>query len=87
MVGAKKPTIIEGIKKIKRFKKIIVSTECKNTIRELKDLTFKEDKNGNIVEDEFNIDSHCFDSIKYSLDGYEVSDLKDRKNYSTKGRR
>ena len=87
MIGAKKPTIIEGIKKIKRFKKIIVSTDCKNTIRELKDLTFKEDKNGNIIEDEFNIDSHCFDSIKYSLDGYEVSDLKDRKNYSTKGRR
>lgn len=58
MIAAKKPTKIEGIKKIKRFKKIIVSTECKNTTRELKNLTFKEDSNGNIIEDEFNIDAH-----------------------------
>ena len=87
MVGAKKPTKLEGIKKIKRFKKIIVSTDCKNTIRELKDLTFKEDKNGNIIEDEFNIDSHTWDAMKYGLDGYEVADLKDRKNYSGKGKR
>lgn len=87
MIGAKKPTKIEGIKKVKRFKKIIVSSDCRNTVRELRDLTFKEDSNGNIIEDAFNIDSHVFDAIKYGLDGYEVSDLKDRDNYSGKGKR
>lgn len=76
MTGAKKLTNVEQIKKVKRFKKIICSKECRNTIRELKNLTFKEDKNGNIIEDEFNIDAHTFDALKYSLEGYEVSSLK-----------
>ena len=47
-----------------------------NTIKELKNLTYKKDKKGNIIEDEFNIDPHTFSAIWYALDGYEVSDLK-----------
>lgn len=83
MVGAKKGpgSVLAGIKKIKRFKKIICSDECKNTIAELKDLTYATDKQGDIIDDEFNIDPHTFDAIKYSLDGYEVADVKQRKNY------
>ena len=89
MIGAKKGpgSRLQNTKKVKRFKRIICSDECKNTIRELKNLTYAVDKQGNIIEDEFNIDSHCLESIWYGLDGYEVSDLKDRKNYSGKGRR
>lgn len=78
MVAAKKPTKIEGIKKVKRFKRIICSDRCPNTIRELKNLTFKKDRNGNIIEDEFDIDAHTFDAIKYGLDGYEVADIKEK---------
>ena len=63
-------------KKVKRFKNIYCSTECKNTIKELKHLTYKKDKKGNIIEDEFNIDAHTFSAIWYALDGYEVTDLK-----------
>ena len=63
-------------KKVKRFKNIYCSNECKNTIKELKHLTYKKDKKGNIIEDEFNIDPHTFSAIWYALDGYEVSDLK-----------
>ena len=63
-------------KKVKRFKNIYCSTECKNTIKELKHLTYKKDKKGNIIEDEFNIDPHTFSAIWYALDGYEVTDLK-----------
>lgn len=63
-------------KKVKRFKKIICSDECVNTIEELKDLTFKTDKNGEIIEDEFSIDPHTLSAIWYALDDYEVSDLK-----------
>ncbi|MEK4922015.1 PBSX family phage terminase large subunit [Cytobacillus sp. FSL R5-0569] len=66
----------QNTKKVKRFKKIICSKNCPNTIRELKDLTFAVDKEGIIIEDEFNIDPHTFSAIWYGLDGYEVSDLK-----------
>ena len=71
------------IKKYKRIKNIYCSDECKNTIKELKNLTYKKDKKGNIIEDEFNIDPHTFSAIWYALDGYEVSDLKqfDRSKY------
>ena len=89
MIGAKKGpgSRLQNTKKVKRFKKIICSDKCKNTIRELQSLTYATDKLGNIIEDEFNIDSHCLESIWYGLDGYEVSDLKDRENYSGKGAR
>jgi phage terminase large subunit len=63
-------------KKVKRFKKIICSDACVNTIEELKDLTFKTDKLGEIIEDEFSIDPHTLSAIWYALDDYEVSDLK-----------
>lgn len=63
-------------KKVKRFKRIICADNCKNVIDELEDLTFAIDKNGEIIEDEFNIDSHCLSAIWYGLDDYEVSDLK-----------
>ncbi|MGX8125698.1 PBSX family phage terminase large subunit, partial [Clostridioides difficile] len=78
MIGAKKypGSRLQNTKKIKRFKKIICSSECKNVIKELKELTYAIDKQGNMIHDEFNIDPHTFSAIWYGLDGYEVSDLK-----------
>ncbi|MED3441968.1 PBSX family phage terminase large subunit [Bacillus subtilis] len=67
---------LQYTKKVKRFKKIICSDQCPDVVRELKDLTFKVDKDGNIIEDEFNIDPHTFSAIWYGLDDYEVSSLK-----------
>lgn len=68
---------IQYTKKVKRFKKIICSSECPNTFRELHDLTYKKDKTtGEIIEDEFNIDPHTFSAIWYGLDDYEVTSLK-----------
>lgn len=65
-------------KKVKRFKKIVCSNskKCQPIIDELQDLTFKVDKDGEIVEDEFNIDPHTLSAIWYGLDDYEVADLK-----------
>lgn len=63
-------------KKVKRFKKIVCLDNCINTIAELQELTFKEDKDGNVIEDEFNIDPHTLSAIWYGLDDYEVEDLK-----------
>ena len=80
-----KITRLEQVKKVKRFKKIVCSPKCKNTIRELQDLVYKEDSNGNLIYDEFNIDPHTFSAIWYALDDVTVADVKEKKNNSKKG--
>lgn len=81
MYGAKKyiGSRLQNTKKIKRFKKIVCSPKCKNTIRELKDLTYAKDSKGNAIYDEFNIDPHTFSALWYALDTYTVADIKDIK--------
>ena len=76
---------LSNTRKIKRFKKIIVSPKCKNTIRELKDLTYKRDAKGNVVYDKFNIDPHSFSAIWYGLDTVTVADVKVKDFNSKKG--
>lgn len=76
---------LSNTRKIKRFRKIIVSPKCKNTIRELKDLTYKKDPKGNVVYDQFNIDPHTFSAIWYGLDSVTVADVKDKQFYSKAG--
>lgn len=76
---------LSNTRKIKRFKKIIVSPKCKNTIRELKDLTYKKDAKGNIIYDDFSIDPHTFSAIWYGLDTVTVADVKERRFHSKKG--
>ena len=78
MIGAKKPpgSRVQNTKKVKRFKKIICSDICTHTIEELEELTYKLNKDGDIIEDEFEIDPHTFSAIWYALDGYEVADVK-----------
>lgn len=62
MYGCKKyvGSRLQNTKKIKRFNKIVCSPKCKNTIRELKYLTYAKDSKGNAIYDEFNIDAHTF---------------------------
>lgn len=67
---------LQYTKKVKRFKKIICSDKCLHTIAELKELTYKVDKDGNVIEDAFSIDPHTLSAIWYALDDYEISDLK-----------
>ncbi|WP_416730292.1 PBSX family phage terminase large subunit [Fictibacillus sp. JL2B1089] len=78
MRGAKKfqGSRLQYTKKVKRFKKIICSKQCTNTIYELKPLTYKKNKQDEIIPDEFNLDPHTMSAIWYALDDYEVSDLK-----------
>lgn len=78
MSGAKKgpASRLQNTKKVKRFKKIICSACCVHTIEELQELTYKLNKDGEIIEDEFSIDPHTFSAIWYALDGYEVADIK-----------
>lgn len=71
---------LQYTKKMKRFHKIVCSPKCKNTIRELKDLTYAKDSRGNVIYDEFNIDPHTFSALWYALDTYDVSDIKNETN-------
>lgn len=54
---------LQYTKKMKMFKKIVCSPKCKNTIRELKELTYAKDSHGNVIYDEFNIDPHTFNKV------------------------
>lgn len=76
---------LSNTRKIKRFKRIYISPKCKNTLRELKDLTYKKDSKGNVIYDEFNIDPHSFSAIWYALDTVTVADLKEKEFNSRKG--
>lgn len=87
MVPAKKfpGSRLAYTKKVKRFKKIICSPKCINAIRELRNLTYAKDKNGEFIYDEFNIDPHTLSAIWYALDTYDVADLKEEKRNTRKG--
>lgn len=76
---------LANTRKCKRFRKIICSPNCPNTIRELSTLVYKTDPKGNLIYDEFNIDPHTFSAIWYSLDTYEVADIKYIPKNSTRG--
>lgn len=67
---------LANTKKIKRFKNIYCSDKCLNTVKELKNLTYKVNARGDLLEDEFNIDPHTFSAIWYALDDYNVTDMK-----------
>lgn len=76
---------LQNTKKMKRFNKIVCSPKCKNTIRELRDLTYAKDSKGNVIYDEFNIDPHTFSALWYALDTYTVADIKEMKTNSKAG--
>ena len=76
---------LSNTRKVKRFKKIFISPKCKNTIRELRDLTYKKDSKGNAIYDQFNIDPHTFSAIWYALDTVTVADVKEKDFNSKRG--
>lgn len=76
---------LANTRKVKRFRKIVCSPECINTIRELSTLTYAKDQKDNIIFDEFNIDPHTFSAIWYGLDTYTVADVKEELRNSRKG--
>lgn len=76
---------LANTRKCKRFRRIICSPNCPNTIRELSTLIYAKDKNENLIYDEFNIDPHTFSAMWYGLDNYEVADIKEIARNSRKG--
>lgn len=76
---------LANTRKMKRFRRIICSPNCPNTIRELSTLIYAKDKQDNLIYDEFNIDPHTFSAMWYGLDTYEVADVKFIPRNSKKG--
>lgn len=85
MRGCYKLTRLDSTRKIKRFRRIICAPHCRNTIRELKNLTYAVDPKGNLIYDEFNIDAHTFSAIWYGLDTYNVADIKYKTRHNRRG--
>ena len=69
-------SVIEGIRKLKRFYKIVILDSCPNAWRDFSTLSYKEDKNGQKLEKEYTFDAHCVDSVKYAIEDYEVATLR-----------
>lgn len=60
----------DGISHLNGFKEIIIHPRCIHTIEEARKYSYKVDKNGDvlpIIVDDWN---HCWDAIRYGLDGY-----------------
>lgn len=67
---------LSNLKKVKSFRRIICSEACIAAIKELAELVYKQDKNEDIIPDEFNIDSHTLSAIWYALDSYHIANPK-----------
>ena len=77
---------ISNTRKMKRFARIICSSDCINTIKECKDLTYKKKNDGTLDYGHFEIDPHTFSAMWYGLDDYVVATPKERKSHSKRGR-
>ena len=64
-------SVEDGIAFLRGFKKIIIHSRCKHTAEEARLYSYKTDRTTGevlpIIEDKNN---HCWDAIRYSLDGY-----------------
>lgn len=80
--GSKKGagSVLDGLQKIRSFKKVYISRECKQVLEDFGEFSHKKDKNGEYIEDEFNIDSHTIDAIRYALEEYTPRRLKGGNN-------
>ncbi len=61
-------SIEDGIEYIKKFRKIIIHSECKNMIYEMKTYCYKTDKlTGKILPIIIDANNHCIDALRYAL--------------------
>lgn len=62
----KKDTILAGIDQIKRHN-LFVHKDSKNVLEELQFYVWKQDKNGNNLDEPEDHDNHCLDSLRYVM--------------------
>lgn len=62
-----KDSVLRGIDFL-RTKKIYVSPQCQNFINEIRGYKYREDKNGNVLEEPVDINNHLLDSLRYAIE-------------------
>ena len=65
-----------NIRKLKSFKKIVISELCPKIWADFDNLAYKKDKNEDVIEDQFTTDPHGVDSAAYALNDYNHSIVK-----------
>ncbi|NUE95393.1 PBSX family phage terminase large subunit [Gilliamella sp. ESL0232] len=64
-------SVEDGIAYLRGFKKIIIHPRCKNTATEARLYSYKTDRmTGEVLPIIVDANNHCWDAVRYSLDGY-----------------
>lgn len=66
-----KGSIMQGIQFMQGFK-IIIHPSCEHTIEEFNTYTFKQDKEGNWLNEPIDANNHIIDAVRYSLERYHI---------------
>lgn len=61
-----KKSVKDGIDYVKRFK-IYISNLCTNTIEEIEQYKWREDRQGNILEEPVKMNDHAMDALRYAV--------------------
>ena len=66
-----KGSIMQGIQFMQGFQ-IIIHPSCEHTIEEFNTYTFKQDKEGNWLNEPIDANNHIIDAVRYSLERYHI---------------
>ena len=66
-----KGSIMQGIQFMQGFQ-IIIHPSCEHTIEEFNTYTFKQDKEGNWLNEPIDDNNHIIDAVRYSLERYHI---------------
>ena len=73
-------SIVAGIDKIKGFDNIFVTEHSYNLINEGRNYVWAKDKDGNYINEPEDHDNHCFDAIRYYINGKILGKIVKPKN-------
>ncbi|WP_265497293.1 PBSX family phage terminase large subunit [Providencia rustigianii] len=70
-------SVEDGITHLRGFKQIIIHPRCKETAKEARIYSYKTDRiTGEVLPVIFDANNHCWDAVRYGLDGYIVQKSK-----------
>lgn len=62
---------MQGIQFMQGFQ-IVIHPSCEHTIEEFNTYTFKQDKEGNWLNEPIDANNHIIDAVRYSLERYHI---------------
>lgn len=73
-------SIIAGIDRIKDFDNIFATERSYNLIKESRNYVWAKDKDGNFINEPEDHDNHCFDSVRYYINGHILGKIVKPRN-------